>query len=216
MSDDLTDPAEVPVETAQDAVEPNEPVAEAPAPWGDDFNPDRAWRTITHLRDREKELEKQAKEFERLRNDPDAFREFVSELGYELPEDDDEPDTHEQPDFRDPRVDQILAERDQERRNQQVMEQAAKDVTAIQSEIGRDLTQAELERLGKLAIPDDKGIPRVALAWAEIKELELANRKPQKPARPPATGSQGVEKFDIRDPEQRIKRMAAILEASSG
>jgi hypothetical protein len=222
VSEHPVDPADMPDETAQDAVEPIEPSSEEPpAPWGDDFNPDRAWRTITHLRDREKELEQQAKQFERLRNDPDAFREFLSEQGYELPEEDDEPDDVE-PEvqtFRDPRVDQLLAEREQERLNHMVMEQAAADVKEIQEEIGRELTPKELEKLGKLALPDDKGIPRVALAWSEIKELQGDWQKQwmegKKTASPPADGVQGSEKFDIRDPEQRLKRMAAIMEANS-
>lgn len=220
MSDDLTDPADVPVETAQDAVEPTEPSSESPAPWGEDFNPDRAWRTITHLRDREKELEKQAKEFERLQNDPTAFRALAEQYGYEIPEDEPEEDvTAEQPDFRDPRVDQLLAEREQERRNHEVMEQAAKDVQSIQTEIGRDLTPKELEKLGRLAIPDENGTPRVSLAWAELKELQgdwqqqwMAGKKT---AATPPSGSQGAEKFDITDREARIRRLADAMEAAS-
>lgn len=210
---DLEDPADVPVETAQDAVEPNEPSStESPAPWGEDFDKDRAWRTITHLRDREKELEPQAKQFERLRNDPDAFREFLSEQGYELPEEDDEPEDVEQPTFHDPRVDQLLAEREQERLNQVVMEHAAADVKEIQTEIGRELTPKELEKLGKLAIPDDKGIPRVSLAWNELKELGLGKADPAKVPSPPPTGTQGSEKFDIRNEDQRTARFIAAME----
>lgn len=45
--------AQAPAAPAQ----PQQPAAETP-PWGDDFDPARAWQTITNLREREKELSK--------------------------------------------------------------------------------------------------------------------------------------------------------------
>lgn len=66
----------------------------SPPPWGEDFQPERAWQTITHLRGREKELESDAKAFKRLREDEDARREFLAELGYEVA--DDEEDSEEE------------------------------------------------------------------------------------------------------------------------
>lgn len=219
MSDAYVDPAEEPVETAQDAVEPTEPASPEAAPFDGEFDADRARRTIDHLRDRERELEKQAKQFERLQNDPEAFREFVSAQGYEIPEDepDDEPVA---PTFHDPRVDQLLAEREQERLNQLVMEHAAKDVEEIQTELGRKLSEKELKNLGELAIPDENGIPRVSLAWQRLNDLRADWQKDwiegkKTPSTPP-TGSQGSEKFDIRDPDQRIARFVAAMERNSG
>jgi hypothetical protein len=68
---------EAPAAEAPKPTAPPEPVATAPEtpPWGEDFNPERAWKTIQNLREREKELSKHAltpeqksklAEFERL------------------------------------------------------------------------------------------------------------------------------------------------------
>jgi hypothetical protein len=88
VSEDPTIPADEPVEAAQSAPE----TTDAPPPWGEDFDAARAWQTITHQRRREAELEAVAKEFERLKSDPDAQKEFISGLGYEVEEDDIEDD----------------------------------------------------------------------------------------------------------------------------
>jgi hypothetical protein len=88
VSDDPVIPADEPVEAAQSAPE----TTDAPPPWGEDFDAARAWQTITHQRRREAELEAVAKEFERLKSDPDAQKEFISGLGYEVEEDDIEDD----------------------------------------------------------------------------------------------------------------------------
>jgi hypothetical protein len=100
------------------------------------------------------------------------------------------------------------------------MEQAAADVKEIQTEIGRELTPKELEKLGRLAIPDDKGIPRVALAWNELKELQGDWQKQwidgKKTATPPSAGTQGSEKFDITSEEQRLNRFVAAMERHAG
>lgn len=89
MSDEL----DLAAESADATAEPGTPAPDAPPPWGDDFNAERAWQTISHLRGREKELESEAKLAKALREDPDALKEFLAERGYELPDDeDDEPD----------------------------------------------------------------------------------------------------------------------------
>jgi hypothetical protein len=50
-------PIETPAEPTDSVpVAPEEPKADAAPPWGDDFDPERAWKTITNLRAREKEL----------------------------------------------------------------------------------------------------------------------------------------------------------------
>jgi hypothetical protein len=91
MSDDATVPAVEPGEAAQDAA-----TEQASPPWGDDFDAQRAWDTITKLR----AFEKPAREFERIKSDEDARAEFLKELGYEFAEDD-EPDTPDEELFDD-------------------------------------------------------------------------------------------------------------------
>src|SRR5688500_13361811 len=81
MVDEPVVPAVEPEEAAQVAA--TEPAA---PPWGDDFDAQRAWETITKLRG----FEKQAKEFERIQSDDDARAEWLKSQGYEIA--DDEPD----------------------------------------------------------------------------------------------------------------------------
>lgn len=117
MSDQSDVPAIEPDEAAQDAAA-QEPASEHP--WGDDFDAQRAWDTITKLRG----FEKQAKEFERIQSDEEARAEWLKSQGYEITDDDEEADDPDEEDFefedderptevRDPRVDDLLAERAQ-------------------------------------------------------------------------------------------------------
>ncbi len=68
-------------------------------PWGDDFDPARAWSTIQQQREAEnnlknenRTLKEQAEFASRLREDPQALREFLEEQGYEFELDDDDED----------------------------------------------------------------------------------------------------------------------------
>jgi hypothetical protein len=95
----VSDELDLAAESAAAEAEPSTPEApDAPPPWGDNFDADRAWRTITHLRDRERELESSAKALQRLQEDETALREFLAEKGYELPEEDDDDLTDEDDD----------------------------------------------------------------------------------------------------------------------
>ncbi len=91
-------------ETTTDQVDTPAPEAEVvetstPAPWGDDFNPERAWSTITHLRGVEKELEPKAKSYERLTGgeDLDAFKELAERYGFDIPDEEPEEEFGEDP-----------------------------------------------------------------------------------------------------------------------
>lgn len=53
----MTEPTETTPAPAQEPTQ-QQPPAETP-PWGENFDPERAWKTITNLREREKELSKQ-------------------------------------------------------------------------------------------------------------------------------------------------------------
>lgn len=213
---DPTDPAE-PVQAAQDAVEPAEPTS--PPVFEGDFDPDRARRTIDHLRSREKELEQQAKEFDRLQNDPDAFKEFAERLGYDF--DDGAPE----PVFDDPdpiaelrsEVESLKAARNAEEFQKVTFETNAKELDEIQALAGRDLSPDEIETLIGLAPEDDKGIPHIKPVWDAITKL-IASQQDAPSFRElgGSSGGQGSEKFDIRDPEQRIARFVASMERHSG
>lgn len=202
MADDPDDLAEEPVETAQEPVEPTtaEPEAEA-HPWGEDFDPERAWNTIQNLR----QFEKQAKEYERLRSDPDAIYELARQAGLVEEAEDPEPEPETQPTAQaDPWLDTF--------RTQWVLKHAAEQRDEIVAELGRDLTEEEIGLLLAAAPVDEVGVPQLKAAWDAMRQLS-GPKEPRKPARPPGKGSPGVEKFDIHDEEQRLKRMAAVMEA---
>jgi hypothetical protein len=136
VSEDPTVPAVEPVEAAQSAPE----TTDAPPPWGDDFDAARAWQTITHLRGRETELEKQAREYERLQSDPDAQSEFLAKLGYEVEEDDiDEPDPGVDPEIQS--VKQQIEELAKWRADREAEERA----TAFNADVNRLAEAAEVE-----------------------------------------------------------------------
>ena len=78
------------VDESAEAAQSVEVADGSPPPWGDDFDAARAWQTISHLRGREKELESDAKAWKRFREDEDARRETLTELGYSIADDDDE------------------------------------------------------------------------------------------------------------------------------
>lgn len=77
MSDQSDVPANEPVEVAQDATVQDAAIEH---PWGDDFDPERAWKTIQNLR----QFEKTAKEFERIQSDETARTEWLRGQGYEV------------------------------------------------------------------------------------------------------------------------------------
>lgn len=56
--------AQAPAESGS-AATPSAPQGEQAPPWGDDFDPARAWKTITSLRDKEKELSSKLSGYER-------------------------------------------------------------------------------------------------------------------------------------------------------
>jgi hypothetical protein len=143
VSDDPTIPADEPVEAAQSAPE----TTDAPPPWGDDFDPARAWKTISHLRSRETELEKQAREYERLRSDPEAQREFLDSLGYEVEDDDlDEPAPQADPEAAalKAQLEEIVSWKEQ---REAAEREAAfrKDVTQLATEADVELDESDLE-----------------------------------------------------------------------
>lgn len=148
MPDDNTQADEA-ADTAQGAVD--DTGSGTPAPWGDDFNPDRAWKTITHLR----EFEKPAQRFSKLEqgDDPDTFRALAEKYGYELADDDDGED------------DDLLSYEDDTETDdpiQPVVQRLSKLEDAIQERDNRAALDAAVDHVKELA----KG-----------KEIELSERE---------------------------------------
>jgi hypothetical protein len=220
VSDLPNDPADAPVETAQAAVEPT---IES-APFDGEFDADRARRTIDHLRERERELEKQAREYQRLQQDDSAFKEFVSQRGYEIP--DDEP---EEPEFdlnEDPTAD-IRKTVDELRqwREQQEVDKALtafnKDIDAKATEASVNLDKVDRDWLLQESIKGGFTTDAVNNAFSQLaernKQLEQAAVErylaSKRAPTPPQRGKAGAPEFDPRDRRARQAHFEALVAA---
>lgn len=215
MSEDLSQAAES-AEAAQSAVES---VSSSPPPWGDDFNPERAWQTITHLRDREKELESDAKAFKRLQDDEDARRDLLSQWGYEIDEgqqEEEEELEEETPAPQlDPRVDALIAERAQEAFERDLTKFAGDREVSPQA---HDWIESQTLKNG--ASPE--ALEKATKAWFEFedglttKARESYLQSKQTPTRPPQPGKAGEAEFDRKaatSTQRRLNREARIAAA---
>ena len=217
MSDDPTQAAES-AEIAQSAVE----TESSPPPWGEDFNPERAWNTITHLRGREKELESEAKQWKQFREDEEFRKQQLAELGYEFEEEPDDEDDYEdepaQP-AQDPRVDALIAERAQERYERDLEKFSGDRELSTQA---KDWIQYTTARTGN----SPEALEKAVKAWVEYEDglRETARRERPKPPTPPSapqSGRSGEQQFDRKAATasqraaQRQARMAAAFEADN-
>ena len=210
---DQTETTEADATVTEDAEQSTATEQTTPPPWGDDFNPERAWQTITHLRDRERELEKDAKEFQRLQNDPEAQREWLITNGYEIEEETEAPEgTDQQPPF-DPRVDDIEQWR------------AEMDARLAQEQFDRDLTEEAGERdlsdVGKEWIEqrtvktgnDRDALTKAVKAWFDYEDT--LKPKPKRPAAPhvPSGGEAPPEGAGASTHQDRVQRAMDRLNA---
>lgn len=148
-------------------------------------------------------------------------------LGLDVSEDE-EPEDNTDDRFRDPRVDELLQEREQQKQAAQQEAQLAhieKLVDAQFAEVakaaGYELDEDEQQAILADAIssfpPGPDGAPQVKAAferhqriWEKRQKKWIESKQGHNPA---PTGQPGQPKFDIRDRDERIKRMAAIMEA---
>jgi hypothetical protein len=216
VSDDPVIPADEPVEAAQSAPE----TTDAPPPWGEDFDAARAWQTITHQRRREAELEAVAKEFERLKSDPDAQKEFISGLGYEVEEDDiedDEPGTN--PDVA--ALKQQLDDLAQWREQREAEERAAAfnaDVDRLAEEADVELDSDDREWIAYRASKAQGGFTPEAVQAAfkalydrDIARAQRYGERLKNSKKAPVVSPPGVPATpaptDLDDPQARVKFM---------
>lgn len=219
-------------DTAQGAVE----TTTTPPPWGDDFNPDRAWQTISHLRGIEKEWEPHVKAHQRLTGgeDPDAFRALAERYGFEITEGSPEPED----DDDDPiaplasKLEQIEQWQQQQQQRESV-ELFRDDVKALAAEAKVELTEKDYVRLYRdaeqHAATTKKNFDRAAVkeVFDEMVDERKAHekavidryRKSKDAPAPPPTGRAGEQAFDRKgaSPTQRRlnreERLAGIIAA---
>jgi hypothetical protein len=217
VSDDPVIPADEPVEAAQSAPE----TTDAPPPWGEDFDAARAWQTITHQRRREAELEAVAKEFERLKSDPDAQKEFISGLGYEVEEDDIEDDDESgvNPDVA--ALKQQLDDLAQWREQREAEERAAAfnaDVDRLAEEADVELDNDDREWIAYRASKAQGGFTPEAVQAAfkalydrDIARAQRYGERLKNSKKAPVVSPPGVPATpaptDLDDPQARVKFM---------
>jgi hypothetical protein len=220
MSDDL-DPAEPEVTT--------DPVVET-APFEGEFDAARARRTIDNLRAREKELETQAREYQRLTSDPSAFTEFGAQQGWvELPEVEEPEYTNYAPEpAPDPRIDELVAWRD-EQNALSVKAAFDRDLDALASKAGLEVDDDDRMSLLVKAVNLSSGnlgpdqTAEVFEAFAAKREaerrawIESYTKTKQAPA-PPVDGPQGEPRFDtsgMNEAQARKARLEKIMDVSN-
>lgn len=220
MSEHPTDPAVEPVEIAQSAVESTPDV-----PWSaEEYDRERAYNTLQHVRAELKEAESKAREFERLQKDESAFRDFVSQRGYEIP--DDEPDEPEFDLAEDPTadlrktVDELRQWREQREANEAV-DRFQSDVTQRAEKAGIELDDADRELLfvkslnaGFTQDAIDKAFTDLA-ARNEAREKAAIERylNSKRAPTPPQAGKAGEQSFDPLDRKQRLAHLEAAYAA---
>jgi hypothetical protein len=215
VSDDPT-LADVSADAAQSAE------TDAPPPWGDDFNADRAWKTISHQRRREAELEPDAKSWKRFREDDEYRREVLSELGYEVGGDDDnlEEDFEDDTPTDDPRLskfEKFIEEQQAKEANQQFNDHL--DTLSGENKLSkkeRDWLKAESVQNGFTPQATEKAYKEF-VEWRDERDkaaVERYTKSKQAPNTPPQPGRSGEEKRNPRDRNARRAAMAAAMVAN--
>jgi hypothetical protein len=212
---------------ATEAEARDETSTSTPPPWGEDFNPERAWNTIQAQRARELELESDSKALKRLREDREAQREFLAEIGYELPDDDDDVDDTDDDDPITPVRSEVEALKAW--KQQQELEQGLAlfkaDVDDLAREAGVDLSERDYKRVWRdaeeQASSSKKQFDRslVASVFKELlEEREQLKRQAieeytnsKKAPHVPGTSKSATQVPDLDDPKERTRFMKERL-----
>lgn len=160
----MTDDLETPVDETADTSTPDEvdPSSETSTEEPQDVG------ALRRALDREREERRTAKEeLRRIREDEDARSELLAEWGYEVaddtPDTDDDYEDAEEQEFRDPRVDQLLAD--------QAAQRFEKDLTRFAgdrelSEFGREWIAQRTFNSGN----NEKALKKAVEAWSEYED----------------------------------------------
>jgi hypothetical protein len=216
-----------PDEATPETTESAEEEAVVP-PWGEDFDAERAWKTITHLRSREKELEAAAKEFDRLKSDPDAQAKFLEQLGYELADDTDTDDADAGADLEDDdepldpleqrlaRIEALEAQRAQEQQTQRLVQYVEREFDEIGGNLSDDQRTFVLNHARLLPFTPD-GMPDIKSAHVAYLEHVAALKKEwagtKKAASVSPVGTSGTQAPNLDDPQERHAWMQQRLAA---
>ena len=224
MSDEL----DLAAESADAQAEPGTPAPDTPPPpGGAEFDPARAWQTITHLRDREKELESEAKQAKALREDPNALREFLADLGYELPDDEDddlETDFEEDDPIAPLRSEvQSIQEYIAEQRAERTVDAFAKHLSQLSADAELELSDRDKQIVFRDALDMKGGLNKANTEAAfkahtdylrsyESRVREGWQQSKKAPAAATNSGKSATQVPDLDDPRQRQAWMLEQME----
>lgn len=222
MSDHTaTDDTEV--ETTDAPVDEQATGTEETHPWGDDFDPARAWNTIQQQREAEKTAKAEADalredaEFAKaLRNDPAALRSFLEEQGFEVDEEDDgyddQPANQPTP-AADPRVDTLLAA-EQRRAQREAEQQFEADFTEALGE--REINAKArkwIEAQTVIGGNDADALKQAVEEWFELTTPPAPKPKPRAPHVP--SGGPPADEAPAGTHQDRVQRALDRMQAES-
>lgn len=232
------------------AEEQNKPVEESIAPdtgtseavqefFSEDFNPEQLPRDLREqyrlmradytqktqsIAEKQRTYEEGQAQLERLRNDPEAQREFFGELGYEFAEEEPEFEPYEEepdePVFHDARLDEFLEviQTDLQRQEQEAAAEAyrqkfAEGVTEYAKTLGRELLPQELDYLVKHVSQTDSDEPDVQAAAKALDEFREATRLAHADSKSAPEVQRGTPGSPItNDREESYQRALRIVE----
>lgn len=152
-------------------------------------------------------------------SDPESRDEVLAMLGPEEAPVDDEADPY---DTRLQAIEGYLQENAQHDTEQQQISQLAENIDGqfdtLEQEIGKKLSDEQLDTLEVLALAnrDDQGNPDVKGAYEYLNKLIDAERQnwvQSKRSEQPLLGQPGSEQIDTSNQEDRVRAMAALIEA---
>jgi hypothetical protein len=191
-----------------------------PDGWTGEFDPHRAKATIDRLR----EFETDAQQFRRLKEDPDAQRAFLEELGYEIPDDEPEqPDWMQEDDYADPTEARIAQVEDRlsQIQQQEEMQSLAAHVAELTQDSGLDVeVQRQLFEIASQPGYNPQRTEKIvkqyisAVKAAEERAIEQY-RESKRTQTPPPPGTAGEPAPDLKDDKARREYLGRLVDAYS-
>lgn len=168
-----------------------------------------------------------AESWQRMQEDPDFQRQALEALGYEVPQDEEEEQVgYYEPEqaLSDPRIDALM-EAEQERSAQQVAAEIHDHIQTLAENAGVKLTQRQQASIFREAVDDGDPQPHRTQAIFEdfIDDVRAQRGEWEKDwltskrsaSQVVQGGQEGSQRFDISDKDQRLKHMAAVMDAAA-
>lgn len=149
---------------------------------------------------------------------------YLTAAGFEADAEDNDEDPEDFGGLNDPRVDQLAAEWESYKQNQQEKEILSEIENFTESEMSRLEIADDREAQAVLSIAatldlDERGLPQIEAAYTMLNDLFGEKQKSwigsKKAPRQPLQGAAGDETFDFSNEDERRKRLAALIEANS-